>query len=184
MRTTISKFLLIVSGTAMTLSAQAFWSANATTAVPNFQGGGTVKTTTVDTTVHGRGVQARIDGGGNGVSYLYIPVTAPQGSTMGCISLRAMDNTSYGSIKAEFLRQPRDGNPGPAVTLGSVGTHDAAGDGFQFDSSAFAAQGIDYSLYTYYIRLDLAYRGSTALVVPVPIALDVSLSQYCPNTIP
>jgi hypothetical protein len=164
---------------ALDLSAQNVWTANATTGVPNFQSNGTVKTTTVDTTIHGRGVRPRFAPDGSGTSYLYIPVTAPNGSTFSCIGLRAMDNSSSGAIRAEFVRQPRNGNAGPAVTLGGVGSVDAAGDGFQFVTNPFAAQVINYTLFTYYIRIGFYYQGSATAAIPSPIALDVSLSGTC-----
>jgi hypothetical protein len=65
------------------------------------------------------------------------------------------------------------------VTLGSVVTVNAAGDGFQFVTAPFAAQVINYPLYTYYIRLDMFYQGASTAVIPSPIALDVSLAQTC-----
>ncbi len=181
MRKTAFSPLVLFALAALNLSAQNVWTANATTAVPNFQSNGIVKTTTVDTTVHGRGVRPRMTTEGIGTSFLYIPVTAPNGTTFACIGLRAMDNSPSGSIRAEFIRQPRNGNPGPAVTLGAVGSFDAAGDGFQFVTAPFAAQIINYSLNTYYVRLAMSYQGAATAVIPSPIALDVSLSQTCSN---
>jgi hypothetical protein len=160
-------------------SAQNVWTANATTAVPNFLPNGTVKTTTVDTTIHGRGVRPQMTPQGFGTSFLYIPVTAPNGTTFACVGLRAMDNSPTGAIRAEFVRQPRNANPGPAVTLGAVASVDAPGDGFQFVTAPFGAQVINYSLFTYYIRLDMIYQGAVTAVIPSPIALDVSLSGTC-----
>src|SRR4051812_31393053 len=61
MRTTLALApLALLAVGAIDLTAQTVWTANATTAVPNFQANGTVKTTTVDTTVHGRGVRPRL----------------------------------------------------------------------------------------------------------------------------
>jgi hypothetical protein len=170
---------LVFALAAFDVSAQNVWTANATTAVPNFLSNGTVKTTTVDTTIHGRGVRPRTTPEGFGTSFLYIPVTAPNGTTFACIGLRAMDNSISGNIRAEFVRQPRNGNAGPAVTLGAVGSVDAAGDGFQFVTGPFAAQVLNYSQNTYYIRLNMNYQGSPAALIPSPIALDVSLSGTC-----
>ena len=51
---------------------------------------------------------------GFGTSFLYIPVTAPNNNTFACIGLRAMDNITAGLVRAEFWRQPRNANPGPA----------------------------------------------------------------------
>lgn len=171
--------LMLLTLTAFTLSAQSVWTANATTAVPNFQANGVVKTTTVDTTIHGRGVRPRMSAEGMGISYLYIPVTAPNASTFACIGLRAMDNSNAGAIRAEFIRQPRNANAGPAVTLGGVGSVNAAGDGFQFVTAPFAAQVINYPLFTYYIRVSMSYQGAATALVPSPIALDLSLSANC-----
>ncbi len=180
MRTTIALApLALLAVGAIDLTAQTVWTANATTGVPNFQANGTVKTTTVDTTVHGRGVRPRMTSEGYGVSYVYIPVTAPNTTKFACIGLRAMDNSPSGAIRAEFVRQPRNGNAAPAVTLGAVTTVDAAGDGFQFRTNLFAVQVIDYSLYTYYIRVDMSYQGASTTVVASPVALDVSLSASC-----
>jgi hypothetical protein len=161
------------------LAAQNVWTANATTAVPNFQSNGSVKTTTVDTTIHGRGIRPRPAPDGSGTSFAYIPVTAPNGSTFACIGLRAMDNLSSGAIRAEFIRQPRNGNAGPAVTLGGVASVNAGGDGFQFVTNAFAAQVINYPSFTYYVRLTFSYQGSATAAIPSPIALDVSLAGTC-----
>jgi hypothetical protein len=163
----------------LNLAAQNVWTANATTAVPNFQSNGSVKTTTVDATIHGRGIRPRFAPDGAGTSFAYIPVTAPNGSTFACIGLRAMDNLSSGAIRAEFIREPRNGNAGPAVTLGAVGSVNAAGDGFQFVTNAFAAQVINYPLFTYYIRLTFSYQSSGLVATPSPIALDVSLAGTC-----
>ena len=90
-----------------------------------------------------------------------------------------MDNSTSGAIRAEFVRQPRNGNAAPAVTLGAVSSIDAAGDGFQFRTNAFAVQAIDYSLYTYYIRVGMSYQGAATALIPSPIALDLSLSASC-----
>jgi hypothetical protein len=158
---------------------QAVWSANVATAAPNFLSTGVVKTTTVDSTIHGRGVRPRMTVEGNGSSYLYIPVTAPNASTFGCIGLRGMDNSNLGTIRAEFWRQPRNGNAGPSVLLGSVNSVDAAGDGFQFQMAPFAAVAINYSLFTHYIRVTMTHQNTSTAVTPSVIALDVSLSQYC-----
>jgi len=162
---------------------QSIWSANVATGVPNFPVTGIVKTTTVDTTVHGRGVKPVNPPNGAGTSYLYIPVTAPNNSTFACIGLRAMDNTNAGLVRAEFWRQPRNAAPGPAVLLGQVSTVDVfvPVDGFQFQTSPFAAVIINYNLFTYYIRVMMTQQSiSTAAPLPVT-ALDVSLSQYCQN---
>jgi hypothetical protein len=161
------------------LAGQNVWTANATTAVPNFQSNGSVKTMTEDTTIHGRGIRPRPAPDGSGTSFAYIPVTAPNGSTFACIGLRAMDNLPSGSIRAEFIRQPRNGNMGPAVTLGGVGSVNAAGDGFQFVTNAFGAQVINYPAFTYYIRLTFSYQGAATAAIPSPIALDVSLAATC-----
>ena len=170
-------FTLLVASDAF---AQSIWSANAATGVPNFLSTGDVKTTTVDTTIHGRGVRPRLTAEGAGASFVYIPVTAPQGSNFACIGLRAMDNAADGgSIRAEFWRQPRNANAGPAVLLGAVGSVVAAGDGFQFQQAAFGAQVINYNLFTYYIRLNMYHQPSAVGAIASVIALDVSLSQYC-----
>lgn len=161
------------------LVGQNVWTANATTAVPNFQSNGSVKTMTEDTTIHGRGIRPRLVTEGMGTSYAYIPVTAPNGSTFACIGLRAMDNQPSGAIRAEFIRQPRNGNAGPAVTLGAVGSVNAAGDGFQFVTAAFGAQAINYPAFTYYVRLTFSYQGAATAAIPSPIALDVSLAPNC-----
>jgi len=116
---------------------------------------------------------------GYGVSYVYIPVTAPNTTKFACIGLRAMDNSPSGAIRAEFVRQPRNGNAAPAVTLGTVSSVDAAGDGFQFRTNPFAVQVIDYSLYTYYIRVGMSYQGASVALIPSPIVLDLSLSASC-----
>ena len=178
----LPKILLSLPALAMSLSAQT-WTANAATAVPNFPVTGIVKTTTVDTTAHGRGVQPRMTQEGTGTSLLYVPVTAPQNSAFGCIGLRAADNSPTGAIRIEFYRQPRDANPGPAVLLAAVSSHDAPGDGFQFDQQPFAAQVINYTLNTYYIRILMSYQSSSAVLIPSPITFDVSLSGNC-NTTP
>jgi hypothetical protein len=179
-KTSFSKLLALVPLGALNLLAQGIvWDANATTAVPNFQANGVVKTTTVDTTVHGRGLRPRQSQEGYGLSYAYVPVTAPQGTTFACIGLRAADNSTSGAIRAEFYRQPRNGNPGAAVFIGGVGTIDAGGDGFQFRQGPFAAHVINYVLNTYYVRLTFSYQGASTFLVPSPIAFDVSLSSYC-----
>jgi hypothetical protein len=167
-------FLVLLA--AASLPAQT-WTANATTAVPNFSPTGLVKTTTFDGGVHGKGVTPRPGAEGQGISFLYVPVTAPQGSTFACIGLRADDATALGAIRSEFYRQPRDGNPGPAVLLGAVTTGNA---GFQFDQAGFAAQVINYNFFTYYIRIIFSVHPSST--VPPPqglIAYDVSLSPTC-----
>jgi hypothetical protein len=178
MRTSIASPLFFIALT-FNLPAQNVWTANAATAVPNFQSNGTVKTMTVDTTVHGRGVRPRLTVEGFGTSLLYIPVTAPQGSTFACIGLRAADNGPSGQVRAEFMRQPRNGNAGPAVTLASVPTFDAAGDGFQFVTAPFAAQVVNYTLFTYYVRLNITYQGAAGAAIASPIAFDVSLAPTC-----
>ncbi len=170
---TLSVSLLLTFGAA---SAQTVWSANATTAVPNYPTTAVVKTTTVDVNAHGRGLRPRMTPEGFGISNAYIPVTAPQQSVFACISIRAEDSNTAGSIRAEFVRQPRNANPGPAVTMGTVGTNDS---GFQFQSAAFGAHVINYSLYTYYIRLTFSYQGAATGAVPSPIAFDLSLSGTC-----
>jgi hypothetical protein len=118
---------------------------------------------------------------GFGTSFLYIPVTAPNNNTFACIGLRAMDNTTAGLVRAEFYRQPRNSNPGPAVLLGAVNTVDvvAPADGFQFQQAPFGAVVINYSLYTYYIRLIMTHQGAATALVPSVIALDVSLTPNC-----
>ena len=176
---TNARLLFLVPILMLKLSAQVVWTANGTTAVPNFQSTGVIKTMTVDATIHGRGVRPRMTAEGMGVSFLYVPVTAPQASTFACIGLRAADNSPTGSIRAEFIRQPRNGNPAPAATLGAVGTFDAAGDGFQFVTAPFAAQVINYNLFTYYVRLVMNYQGAATALIPSPIAFDVSLSSTC-----
>lgn len=175
----MSKLLnLAISGlfAAWSLSAQTVWTANATTAVPEFQNSGLVKTTTVDVNAHGRGVQPRTTVEGSGQSRLYIPVTAPNQTKFGCIGLRAQDSSTTGSIRAEFVRQPRNGNPAGAVTLGSVSSNDT---GFQFVVAPFAVQVIDYNQFTYYIRLTFVYQSPATAFVPPPIAFDLSLSANC-----
>ena len=179
MRTGTIAPMVLLAMAAFDASAQTVWTANATTAVPNFQFNGTVKTMTVDTTIHGRGVRPQLMPQGFGTSFLYIPVTAPNGSTFACIGLRAMDNSPLGAIRAEFTRQPRNGNPAPAVTLGAVTSVNAPGDGFQFVTAPYAAQVINDSLYTYYVRLVISYEGVGVALIPSPIALDVSLSRSC-----
>lgn len=179
MKTIGTKLLLFIPLVAFQLPAQVTWSANATTAVPNFQSTGVVKTTTVDATVHGRGLRPRMTPEGFGTSFAYIPVTAPQGTQFACIGLRAADNSPAGSITAEFLRQPRQADPGPAVTMGTVTTINAAGDGFQFVTAPFPVQVIDYDRYSYYVRLVFSYQGAATTVVASPIAFDTSLRINC-----
>jgi hypothetical protein len=174
-----SRMLLLAGALSVSLFAQSPWSANATTGVPNFQSTGVVKTQTVDTTIHGRGVRPRMTVEGNGTSYLYIPVTAPNTTKFGCLGLRAADNSNSGDIKAEFIQQPRNGNAAPAVTLGSVATANAAGDGFQFVTAPFAGVAIDYNLFSYYVRVTMNYQGSVVAVIPSPIVFDVSLTNSC-----
>jgi hypothetical protein len=180
MRQTIYASIFLGALVASSASAQN-WSANVATGVPNFQSNGVVKTTTVDATPHGRGVRPRMTSEGFGTSFVYIPVTAPNNSSFGCIGLRAMDNMPGGIAQAEFWRQPRDGNPGPAVLLAGVSTIDvfAPADGFQFRTAAFAAVPINYNLYTYYIRVAMYHQGSAVGASPSVIALDVSLSGTC-----
>lgn len=158
---------------------QTVWSANVATAAPNFLSTGVVKTTTVDSTIHGRGVRPRMSAEGNGTSYLYIPVTAPNATVFGCIGLRGMDNSNAGTIRAEYWRQPRNANAGPSVLLGSVISVDAAGDGFQFQMAPFAAVAVNYSQFTHYIRVTMTHQSASTALTPSVIALDVSLSQYC-----
>src|SRR4051794_32989546 len=97
---TVSRLMLLAGAITASLSAQTPWSANATTGVPNFLSTGVVKTQTVDTTVHGRGVRPRMTVEGVGTSYLYIPVTAPNTNKFGCIGLRAADNSNSGDVRA------------------------------------------------------------------------------------
>lgn len=179
MRTAHVLTLAFSAALASNAFGQTVWSANVATAAPNFQSTGDVKTTTVDTTGHGRGVRPRMTVEGNGISYLYIPVTAPNATTFGCIGLRAMDNTAAGAVRAEYWRQPRNANPGPAVLLGGVSTVNAAGDGFQFQMAAFPAVAVNYNLYTHYIRVVMSHQSTSTALTPSVIALDVSLSQYC-----
>ena len=179
MRTIVTKLLIFIPLVAFELSAQVTWTANATTAVPNFPSNGVVKTTTVDSTVHGRGLRPLMTPNGFGTSLAYVPVTAPQGTQFACIGLRAADASSSGSVMAEFLRQPRQADPGPAVTMGSVTTTNAAGDGFQFVTAPFIAQTIDYERYSYYVRIIFSYQGAATAVIASPIAFDVSLRTTC-----
>jgi hypothetical protein len=176
MKTGIYSIMFLVPLAAGSLSAQT-WTANATTAVPNFAPTGLVKTTTFDGGIHGKGVMPRPGFEGTGTSYLYVPVTAPQGSKFACIGLRADDATPFGAIRSEFYRQPRDGNPGPAVLLAAVATGNG---GFQFDQAVFPVQVINYNLFTYYIRISFGVTATAGIPPPQGlIAYDVSLSPFC-----
>ena len=155
-------------------SAQTPWSANATTAVPNFQSNAVVKTTTVDSgNPHGRGVSPRSTPEGAGTSLLYIPVTAPNKNVSKCIGLRASDPMG-GLVTAELYSQPRNGAAGGASLLGKVAT---VGAGYQYREKQ-APVTIDYSANSYYIRLTLS-STTAAGTANQPIAFDVSLTAAC-----
>src|SRR5262245_60960226 len=147
--------LLIAMAFSPAARAQApLWSASAVTGVPHFPAAGAVSTQSCDAAcVHGRGV--RLAGAFAGTAYLYIPVTSANAVKFGTLNLRAEDNAAGGSVRAEFIRQPRNGDLAGAVVIASVTTVNAAGDGFQVATTVFAPETLDLNHYSYYIRITL-----------------------------
>ena len=152
------------------VAAPAWWSANATTAVPHFQADSTLRSRTFDLGVNGRGV--RHANNEIGSVYLYVPVTANNGETFSKIGLRAEDGTVNGFVRAELFRQPRNAVAGGLVLIGSVMTNNG---GFQFVNAAFVGaflpHSLDLSQFTYYVRITLQRNVAADTVT----ALDVSL---------
>ena len=162
--------LMALACSATSHAQPGLWSASAVTGVPHFPAAGAVSTQTCDVGCgHGRGV--RLAAGFAGTAYLYSPVTSVHGITFGKINLRAEDNTPGGYVRAEFVRQPRNLDLAGAVTLGSVTTVDAVGDGFQVATAVFAPVILDLTHYSYYIRITLKRDAGQINIT----AYDVSL---------
>lgn len=167
------KLLMTVSVMAGAVaSGQVPWSANASTAVPLFPAIGSILTETVDVNPHGRGVRPHM-GLHPTPLFLYIPITAPNNNSSGCLGLRAEDtNAQGGFVVAELYRQPRSTDPSGFTLLGSVATSTS---GFQYREKQISFV-TDYAKFTYYIRLKLTPAAPTATQ---PIAFDVSLIPHC-----
>lgn len=163
--------LTLLAGATLVAKGQSRWTASAVTGVAHMSSSGTLNLQTYDANVHGRGIRLRSLFIGE--TFAYVPVTAQHGMTFRVLGLRAEDSSVDGSVRAEFIRQPRDANGGPAVVLATVETVNVAPDGFQFRTIAFPVHTIDLNLHSYYIRIRLQRRASMA----TPTAYDVSLTQ-------
>jgi hypothetical protein len=148
------------------MHAQSLWSAPAIAGLPHIDEDGIVKTRIFDSPI-GKGLRLRSSY--PGLSYFYVPVNAPAGSTFKYMQLLAEDKTPYGGVKAELIGQPVAGNK-PMIVLGQISTGKKETLGLQ--NIECAMNGLSLSTeYVYYIRFTILADAS-----PNATAYNVGLS--------